>query len=115
MLWIDEFFDIPALFLGAPPTPVNWRESLFESVLIIFVAAHVLYITNKILNEFKFLEGILPVCSCCKKIRDKDNNWQQIETFIRDRSNADFSHGLCPECIKKLYPELIQKNNETNE
>lgn len=52
-----------------------------------------------------YLEGILPVCASCKKIRDDKGDWQQIEAYIRDRSAASFSHGICPECARKLYPE----------
>jgi len=59
------------------------------------------------LGEIKELEGILPVCSFCKRIRDDDGNWQQMETYIRDRSSADFSHGICDECMKKHYPDHV--------
>jgi hypothetical protein len=44
------------------------------------------------------LKGILPICACCKRIRDDKGEWNQLETFIREHSEADFSHGLCPEC-----------------
>ncbi len=64
------------------------------------------------LLHIKKLEGILPICSNCKKIRLKKSNskrqknWIQIEKYISDRTNADFSHGICPECIKELYPDF---------
>lgn len=51
------------------------------------------------------LTGLLPICASCKKIRDDQGHWNQIETYIRDRSEAEFSHGLCPECLRRLYPE----------
>ncbi len=57
-------------------------------------------------SEIKRLRGLLPICSSCKKIRDDKGYWNQIEVYIRDRSDAEFSHGICPECIKKLYPDL---------
>ena len=60
------------------------------------------------LSEIKTLEGILPICASCKKIRDKNGNWNQLEIYIRDRSKADFTHSICPECIKKLYGEDIE-------
>lgn len=56
------------------------------------------------LNEIKTLRGILPICASCKKIRDDKGYWNQIEEYIRARSDAEFSHGLCPDCAKKLYP-----------
>jgi DNA-binding NtrC family response regulator len=59
------------------------------------------------LAEIKTLRGILPICSSCKKIRDDEGYWHQVEVYIRDHSEAEFSHGLCPKCAKKLYPELF--------
>ncbi len=58
------------------------------------------------MDEVKKLSGFLPICSSCKKIRDDEGYWNQIESYIRDHSEAEFSHGVCPECVKKLYPNL---------
>ena len=58
------------------------------------------------LDKVKTLSGLLPVCSNCKKIRDDDNNWQPIENYIDENSDAQLSHSLCPECARKLYPDL---------
>ena len=57
------------------------------------------------LDEIKTLRGIIPICSHCKKIRDDDDSWQRIEKYIGEHSEAEFSHGICPECLKKYYPE----------
>ena len=61
------------------------------------------------LNKIRVLSGTLPICANCKDIRDDKGNWQQIEAYIRDRSEAKFSHGICPDCAKKLYPEIYDK------
>lgn len=61
------------------------------------------------LAMIKTLEGIIRICSSCKKIRDHNGNWRQIESYIKEHSKADFSHGICPECTKKLYPELFHQ------
>jgi hypothetical protein len=58
------------------------------------------------LAEVITLRGIIPICSSCKKVRDDKGYWNQIESYIRDHSKADFSHSICPECAKKLYPDL---------
>ena len=58
------------------------------------------------LGKVKLLSGHLPICSSCKKIRDDKGSWSQIELYIRERSEAEFTHGICPECAKKLYPEF---------
>ena len=57
------------------------------------------------LTRVKQLSGLLPMCASCKKIRDDKGYWNQLEAYISDHSEADFSHGICPECAKKLYPE----------
>jgi PAS domain S-box-containing protein len=58
------------------------------------------------LTKVKTLSGLIPICSSCKKIRDDSGYWQQLETFVKERSEAEFTHGLCPECEKDLYQEL---------
>jgi PAS domain S-box-containing protein len=60
---------------------------------------------QRALDEVKTLSGLLPICSHCKKIRDDKGYWSQIETYIHRHSGAEFSHGICPECAKKHYPE----------
>ncbi len=59
------------------------------------------------LAHVKKLSGLLPICASCKKIRDDRGYWLQVEEYIHDHSEAQFSHGLCPECAKKLYPEFF--------
>jgi PAS domain S-box len=61
------------------------------------------------LSQVKLLSGLLPICTRCKKIRNDKGYWEQIETYIRDHSEADFSHSFCPECAEKLYPEHYKK------
>ncbi len=59
------------------------------------------------LGQVKRLSGFLPICASCKKIRDDQGYWQQIESYISEHSDALFSHGVCPECPEKLYPDLF--------
>jgi len=63
-------------------------------------------------NEVKTLRGLLPICASCKQIRDDKGYWHQIECYIRDHSEAEFSHGICPKCAERLYPELNPDKNE---
>ncbi len=64
---------------------------------------------QKALNEVKTLRGLIPICANCKKIRDDKGFWTQVESYIQAHSDATFSHGLCPECFEKLYPEISKK------
>jgi PAS domain S-box-containing protein len=59
------------------------------------------------LAKIKTLSGMLPICASCKKIRDDEGYWNQIETYLSKHSKAEFSHGICPECAKKLYPDYV--------
>ncbi len=59
--------------------------------------------------QVKILNGLLPICASCKKIRDDHGYWNQIESYIRDHSQADFSHGICPDCLRTLYPEYAAR------
>lgn len=66
------------------------------------------------LQEVKKLSGLLPICAACKKIRDEEGGWHPIEDYITDHSEADFSHGVCPPCARKLYPELFNSQSAEN-
>ena len=61
---------------------------------------------DKAISELRVLSGLLPVCAGCKKIRDDKGSWNQIELYIRDHSEATFSHGYCPECKEKALAEI---------
>ncbi len=64
------------------------------------------------LSKVKMLSGMLPICASCKKIRDDHGYWHQVESYIRAHSQAEFTHGLCPDCARKLYPEIFTKDDE---
>ena len=57
------------------------------------------------LDDVKKLQGLLPICANCKKIRDENGYWKQIEFYISDHSDAEFTHGICPDCMVELYGE----------
>ena len=82
-------------------------KDLMKNVFFLGSAAIITIIIQLTLFKFsrrvKVLEGLLPICAKCKKIRDDKGYWNQIECYIRDHSEADFTHGLCPDCIEELY------------
>lgn len=67
---------------------------------------HLLQKLQDALDHVRTLRGIIPICATCKKIRDDEGYWEQIETYVRNHSHAEFSHGICPECAKRLYPDF---------
>lgn len=64
------------------------------------------------LATVKTLHGLLPICSSCKKVRNDAGYWEQIESYVRSHSDAEFSHGICPECMKRLYPGFGSNQRE---
>ncbi|MBU0674352.1 MAG: hypothetical protein KJ950_06890 [Proteobacteria bacterium] len=65
-------------------------------------------------SELKILSGLLPICMNCKKIRDGQGAWTQIESYIHRNSEARFSHGICPECLEELHPGIMDRNYGNN-
>jgi sigma-B regulation protein RsbU (phosphoserine phosphatase) len=64
---------------------------------------------SEALAQVKQLKGLLPICMFCKRIRDDENYWQQIEAYLGEHTEADFSHSICPECLEKHYPDYANK------
>jgi hypothetical protein len=95
-----------------PGYEVMW-DRVFVSVIDITARIRAENKNRKLINELqqaleeiKILKGILPICSHCKKIRDDRGLWNHIEVYIRKHSEAEFSHSICGECLKKYYPDL---------
>lgn len=61
------------------------------------------------MEKVKILSGLLPICASCKKIRDEKGAWNSLERYISERSDAEFTHSICPECEERLYPEMSEK------
>ena len=96
---------------------VNADITIWEShfVTIIFTTIVSVTVTYFVLNNhyllLKVLSGFLPICANCKKIRDDKENWVPVEDYIREHTNAEFTHGICPDCGKKYLEEI--KNHKT--
>ena len=81
----------------------GWRRLNFQEIK----RAEIISQLQHALGEVKTLKGFLPICAYCKNIRDDKGYWEKIETYIRDHSEAEFSHGICPECVKKHFPDFV--------
>lgn len=66
-------------------------------------------VINHLRSEVQTLQGIIPICASCKKVRDDEGFWSQVENYLSSRSDAKFSHSLCPDCLKELYPETARR------
>jgi len=103
-------------FLNLWEAPWTIFEATINASIRIFVFTIFAYLVDRIVKQKRDLEkevyilrGILPICSFCKKIRDKDEKWIALEKYITEHSEAGFSHGLCPECAKKHYPDYFKE------
>ena len=68
---------------------------------------------QRAIAEVKTLKGIIPICASCKNIRDDKGYWNQVEEYVQNHTDAEFSHGICPDCMEKLYPEYMPNNEPT--
>ena len=105
---------ITGIFLS-PPGVEPWKFITNRGIALFTIwATAILVVQRKSISEekeaalakIKVLSGMLPICASCKKIRDDKGYWNQMEAYIRDHSEAEFTHGICPDCAKRLYPEL---------
>jgi len=90
---------------------VEMQEALIESRALISAKVQELRLA---LEQIKTLRGIVPICANCKKIRNDKGYWQQVEVYVHDHTEAEFTHGICPECIQKLYPELCSTDDDAD-
>lgn len=112
----DEVLGIEALELGAQDYLVKGSLNaplLLKAVRYAIQRQVMLREKDRLVNELKdalrnvqILQGLLPICSGCKRIRNDNGYWQQVEEYFTRHSNAKFSHGICPECVKTIYPDL---------
>jgi hypothetical protein len=113
VIWMDETLNLPHYLLGCPGT-VRWQEAAWESGLVFLLAVLGIGLTYRHLKRIRYLEGFLPVCSYCKRIRAGEH-WIPIEQYVSDHSAAYFSHGLCPDCLRREYPEFDKQHLEAGQ
>jgi hypothetical protein len=112
-------FEVVVLFL-IPVTSelvISYQFFLMGSIFVFSLAGYLVERTFRenyqvseelrdSLSQVKKLSGLLPICASCKNIRDDEGYWREIEFYIGSRSEAEFSHGICPDCAKRLYPDM---------
>jgi hypothetical protein len=97
------------------PVPLTVYDASINTVIRILVLGGAAFLvsrtarqTQELAKRVNILEGILPVCSFCKKIRDQQGHWHSMESFITERSEAQFTHGFCPECGERHYGDFLK-------
>ncbi len=104
LIWIDEISDIPHLLFKAQKTPVNFAECITESTIVVVLAVITILITRNMLRRIKYLEGFMRMCSMCNKVYDKHRaQWVELKDYLNKNYELEFTHGFCPECMKKIH------------
>lgn len=124
-----DYFENPVLTKGGQERVIGWRNSLLRDAKgnVIGVLSSGEDITDRrraeaererlirqledALSQVKMLKGILPICASCKRIRDDKGDWIQIEEYMKEHAEVEFSHGICPECRVRLYPEFSEDHD----
>jgi hypothetical protein len=108
-----------SLFVPTPASVIGFLESFLMPICVAIGLLSMLARKTQVerektigdleaaLAQVKTLSGLLPICMSCKKIRDEKGRWHEVEHYVRDHSEADFSHGICPECSARLYPGIL--------
>lgn len=111
--WPAARFDIVAAFSCANLVGIfaswnfqRWRRRAFQAICREADARNYF---DEAWGELKILKGLISICAKCKKVRTDEGNWRQVEAYVRDHSEAEFSHGVCPDCARELYSELYDK------
>lgn len=105
----NETLGVEAVQKGAQDYLVKGKVDgslLFRSILYAIERQKLIGELKSARVTINTLHGLLPICAGCKKIRDDKGSWNQIEKYIKERSDADFTHSMCPDCVKEYYPQL---------
>jgi len=129
MLWIivggvvgaEALFELAVYWR---PTMSPYVEAILDGSFILAVTLILVFVVmyrpmrllisqyRSAIDEVRTLRGIITICSACKKIRTDEQSWSQMEAYVQAHSEAKFSHALCPDCIRRLYPEDAEWINE---
>ena len=105
---LKETLDLPHLLFNDPPINGVLRlgEIFLESLIATLAVGLEIKIVQTLRQRIEVLEGIIPICSCCKSVRDESGRWLRIEAYIGHRSSVQFTHGYCPPCLTKVMADL---------
>ena len=113
ILGLFDWLDLPDHWLQwlGQPKAVEW---VIQTTLIAFFAAIQLYLFHRTSHHLHLLEGLVHACAGCRKIR-VDGKWESLECYLSENTQLRFSHGICPECLERLYPEVAESMRRSGE
>jgi hypothetical protein len=112
----NEILDLPYFIFGDKPTSFGQRTGEIIIEVVIFVTVIIIegLLFKKLYSRIRILEGLLPICASCKKVRYEEQ-WEQVENYIAEHSLAKFSHSICPDCARKLYPDIYLDTDQASQ
>jgi hypothetical protein len=99
--WLNKFVDLPHLFTSGDARLAKWRDGFIETMLILLIWAFVHSLTKRLVHRLHYLEGMLRICAWCRKVGHGDR-WMRLEEYFAEDFQIDTTHGVCPECLKRL-------------
>ena len=100
MPWLNEILDVPHFLFGTEATPINWSESLLESVLVMVLGVGIVTGTGRVLSHIRHLEGFLRMCGRCKRVH-VGRRWVPIEDFLAREAPVTIADALCEHCLQE--------------
>ena len=104
LFWVDQVLDLSSLWFDTEPQPFSLFRGCVATIAVILVA--IISVGNTYLQQKRIISGLLTVCADCRKIRITEGIWEHLDEFISEHSVALISHGICPNCYKKMEKEL---------
>ena len=105
LIWVNEVVDIAALVYKAPPSPPDLTRACVSSAGVLLAA--IVAIGHTYVQQQNLIFGILTICSYCHKVRISSADWERVEEYVEKRTAANFSHGICPDCIDKAKEDMM--------
>ena len=106
IVWVLEVLDLPAAIYGVPETPVDWISASLLSAGILIMG--IIVVGHTYLQQQRILRGFIRVCSYCRKVHVEATVWEPIELFVSERTLAEFTHGICPDCMREMSARVAQ-------
>ena len=110
LLWVNELADLPHVLFKTAATPINWAECLMESLVVAILAVIVVAGSWRLLRRVRYLEGFLPVCRFCRRIRVA-GEWVPLAQYMAEQPEEAMPEGACPDCAARLA--LVEQALET--
>ena len=105
--WFDEFRGLPQVLFGGSGHIKDWRDSAMATLVILYVGAIVIGLTFRMVQRLETLENMLRVCAWCRKIGFR-NKWLKMEDYFAEGFHICTTHGMCPECLRKVQEDTVQ-------